>query len=604
MPAQNTPYIIALLITSAICAAVVVGAWQRRSSMAALAFSGVMESVFIWSLGYALQLATASVRGQVLWTYAYFIGVVLVAPLWFVFAVQYTGYTRWLTRQNYILLSIVPSITLALIFTNERHHLMWQPFALADTAQLFSVEGERVGWFWVHTAYSYALLLAGTGLLLWAAFGRNQFFRGQMAALLVAVGAPFLANAVYLLGWSPWPIDLTPFAFTITGLALLWGLFRVQLFDVLPAARDAVLESMTDGVIVLDVRNRVIDINRAGEQFIRLTHPRLEKIIGEDVRTVLAAWPDLVEKYLKVSAGQFSVEIPSPRGNMFLEMRLSSLKDRQGRITGRVLVSSDVTASRRAERMQQAKEAAEASSQAKSAFLANMSHELRTPLNHILGFSELLREDALADGNAAQAADLEKITDAGKRLLNLISSVLEISRLDAGMVQLQVERFDPAMLAREAAEAARPGIEGNGNTFEVAISSGIGEMVSDSARLRQCLFNVLENAGKFTRAGAVTLQVERAPGGPQAEPVEALLFTVSDTGKGMTPAQVERLFTPFELGDASYTRSEEGAGLGLATTERLCRLLGGEIRVESEAGRGTTVSMRLPAVVKLAEAAA
>jgi signal transduction histidine kinase len=589
MPAQNIPYVIALLITSAICAAVVAGAWQRRGSRAAASFTALMAMVFVWSAGFALQLAVPSLAAQQFWTNVYFIGVVCIPPLWFIFAARYTGFVRWLTRQNYFLLFIMPALTLLIIFTNERHHLFWQGASLLDTPELYMWETTRAGWFWVHTAYSYALLLGGVALLMWAAFGRAQLYRGQVAALFVAVGAPFLANAIYLAGLSPWPIDLTPFAFTVTGLAILWGLFRVQLFDVLPAARDAVLESMTDGVIVLDARNRVIDINRAARTFLANLNPAAGEIIGQDVRDVLSPWPGLVEKYINVTSAQTSLEVPVPGGTYHLEMRISSLRDREGRVSGRVIVSSDVTASRRAERLQQAKEAAEASSQAKSAFLANMSHELRTPLNHIIGYSEMLIEEA--EGGGQDAADLLKIRNAGRDLLKLVNSVLEISRLDAGMVTLQREDFAADDLAEEAAQMAQAAIAARGLAFHLSLPpEGLGIVQGDPDRLRQCLLHLLDNAAKFTENGEVRFSASRTGG--------LLTFTVADTGIGMDAAQVAGLFEPFALGDASNTRQHGGAGLGLATTRRLTDLMGGSLAVESAPGSGSTFTLTIPVVVK------
>jgi signal transduction histidine kinase/DNA-binding response OmpR family regulator len=229
----------------------------------------------------------------------------------------------------------------------------------------------------------------------------------------------------------------------------------------------------------------------------------------------------------------------------------------------------------------------------KSEFLANMSHELRTPLNAIIGYSEMLQEDAADLGAEHFTDDLQRINSAGKHLLELINAVLDLSKIEAGKMELYLESFEVAGLVRDIAAVIQPLAAKNANRLEVRCPDEIGPMRADLTKVRQALFNLLSNACKFTDRGTITLAVARETSRDQ----DSMVFTVSDTGIGMTSEQLARLFEAFSQADAATTRKYGGTGLGLALSRRLCRMMGGDVTAESEAGRGSTFTIRLPAQV-------
>jgi signal transduction histidine kinase/CheY-like chemotaxis protein len=241
-----------------------------------------------------------------------------------------------------------------------------------------------------------------------------------------------------------------------------------------------------------------------------------------------------------------------------------------------------------------AREAADMASEAKSAFLSTMSHELRTPLNAIIGYSEMLAEDAEAEAQPALAADLAKIRRAGKHLLSLINDLLDLSKIEAGRMALYLEGFDVAEMVGDVAASVQPLVTRNGNALQVACAAGVGTMRADLTKVRQILLNLTANASKFTERGHIGLAVSRS----RTRTGEWLVFEVRDTGIGMTPAQLERLFQPFVQAEASTARTYGGTGLGLTIARRFCRLMGGTITVESEPGRGSCFRVRLPAEVE------
>jgi signal transduction histidine kinase len=250
--------------------------------------------------------------------------------------------------------------------------------------------------------------------------------------------------------------------------------------------------------------------------------------------------------------------------------------------------------------LMQARDAAEAASRAKSTFLANMSHELRTPLNAIIGYSGLLQEEAGELGCGAAVPDLQKIEKSGKHLLALINDVLDLSKIEAGKMTLVAERFDVAAVVADAVSTVEPLVAGRGNVLGVECAADIGEMRADPMRVKQVLLNLLGNAAKFTEGGHVRLVVRREGEGGE----ETIVFAVSDSGIGMTPEQLARLFTEFGQADSSTTRRFGGTGLGLAISRQLCRTMGGDITVRSESGVGSTFTVHLPVVAPVAAAAA
>jgi PAS domain S-box-containing protein len=233
-----------------------------------------------------------------------------------------------------------------------------------------------------------------------------------------------------------------------------------------------------------------------------------------------------------------------------------------------------------------AREAADAANVSKSQFLTSMSHELRTPLNAIIGYSEMLMEEAEADGRDTDIADLQRVLSSARQLLHLINDILDLSKIEAGRMDISAAEFDIAALVREAAATVRPNVEKNGSVLKLEIDETIGEVCTDSFKLNQCVLNLLSNAAKFTHNGEITIHVRR-----DAEAVE---IAVADTGIGMTEEQVGRLFTAFVQADALTARRYGGTGLGLALTRRIMQMLGGDVSVTSKQGAGSTFTLRFP----------
>ncbi len=243
--------------------------------------------------------------------------------------------------------------------------------------------------------------------------------------------------------------------------------------------------------------------------------------------------------------------------------------------------------------LRRARDEAETANRTKSVFLANMSHELRTPLNAIIGYSEMLEEDAADEGREDFVQDLRKIKHAGKNLLELINDVLDLSKIEAGKIELYAEHFDLGVMSQQLVSTLQPLLNRNGNTLQLNLADNLGQAYTDQTKLRQVLLNLLSNACKFTEAGQVVFKVERR----QQSGADWLIFSITDSGIGMSPEQMGRLFQAFSQADASTTRKYGGTGLGLMISRHFCHMLGGEIEVNSSEGKGSTFTVSIPAVL-------
>ena len=326
---------------------------------------------------------------------------------------------------------------------------------------------------------------------------------------------------------------------------------------------------------------------------------KLQRVIWEPILRLamiagrVSARRDYSLRASKQGNDEIGVLVDSFNGMMEqIQARTTDLAEAQDALERHVADLCDEISQRQRvqEELLAANRAAEESSRAKSAFLASMSHELRTPLNAIIGYSEMLREEAEEQQQEKSARDLSRITASGKHLLTLINGVLDLSRMEAGKAELLWETASPAEILEDAANTVAPMAIKNGNKVSLHCPAGLPAMQMDVVKLRQSLYNLLSNACKFTQNGTVSVDVVPVT----VDGVESIEWRVSDTGIGIAAPQISKLFKPFSQVDPSTSRKYGGTGLGLAITKRFCELMGGEITVASEPGKGSTFTIRLP----------
>jgi len=375
---------------------------------------------------------------------------------------------------------------------------------------------------------------------------------------------------------------------------------RVRSAEALTASESwfrAAVESLGEGVIMTDLRDAVVYVN---PRMAELTGYPAVEMLGRPVEAFLIMAEDR-ESYLQRREDRFrgrseryETRLLKKDGSWFwADVYAGPFRDGNDHVIGALSAVMDVTERRRIEEeLVQAVDAAQDATRAKSAFLANMSHELRTPMNAIIGYGEMLQDVLRERGLNDLLPDLGRIDTAAQHLLNLINDILDLSKIEAGKLDLVFETFAVEPLVREVESTILPLLNRNGNTLRVACAADLGDIRADLTRLRQVLLNLLSNATKFTEKGSIELDVRRE-GGPSSRDT-FVAFSIRDTGIGMTPEQIGKLFQAFTQADATTTRKYGGTGLGLAISRQLCRMMGGDVTVESEYGKGSTFTVRLP----------
>lgn len=364
----------------------------------------------------------------------------------------------------------------------------------------------------------------------------------------------------------------------------------------------SIFENSTEGIFQTSPDGRFLSANpalvriygydSAEELMHRLSNIKEQLYVDPTVRD---RFVQCVEEYDRVS--EFESQVYRKDGSViWISESAAAVRDANGQLLNYVGIVQDISdrirheeeRNRISEALYLAKEAAETASQSKSQFLANMSHELRTPLNAIIGYSEILQEDAIDLGYDDIQPDLQKIRNAGKHLLDLINDILDISKIEAGKMELYLETFAIELLVDEIEATIQPLITQNNNTLKIIKVNDLGDICADLTKVRQVLLNLLSNAAKFAENGTITLSIQEHPSDGWLE------IAIADTGIGMTTEQISHLFEAFTQADASTTRKYGGTGLGLAISRRFCQMMGGDISVESEVGKGSTFTVRLP----------
>jgi PAS domain S-box-containing protein len=584
---QYTPYTFPILIAAAVSIILALSTWQRRTAPGSKAFALLTLLLAEWLVGYALELGGVDLTTKIFWAKIQYLGIVCVPLLWLAFALQFTQQEKWLTRRNWLLAGIIPLITLLLIWTNEFHGLIWRRTGLATNGPFPGLDVSYGAWFWVHLAFSYISVLLGTIVFMRVLIRFPYLYRRQAGLLLIGVLAPWISNGIYIFGLTPIPnLDLTPFAFTISVLAFGWSLFQFRLLDLVPIARRAVVEGMSDGVIVLDTQNRIVDLNPAAQQII---NRNATQAIGKTVTQELSTWPEFIAGYYHITEGQMEIVNSADKTQRYFDMRISALYDQRKRLTGRLIVLRDITERKQKEEaLALAHEQALAASRLKTELLAKVSHELRTPLSAILGFTEMLEVGVYGSLSQRQQQATAEIMGSTFYLISLVNELLDQAQLDAGKLKLNLNLFAPADLLESTMSKMKVLAQAKGLTLTTTIAPDMpASLCGDQARIQQILVNLVGNAIKFTPTGTVQVSLYQPNSAHWA-------IQVSDTGPGIPFEAQADIFEPFSQVDGSMTRRHNGTGLGLSIVKQLVILMDGQITLKSKVGEGSTFLIVFP----------
>jgi PAS domain S-box-containing protein len=485
---QYHPYVALVFASTSVAILVAIYTWQRHHAPGAKPLTLIMLLIAIWSVALGIEIGARTLPTLLIGlklevTASYFLPV-----LWLLFALAYTGKKEWLTLSKILILSIIPAITIALTWTLDKNNVIY-----VDVWQNRDTDPWTLGWtpgigYFVATLYNNLLLLIGSVILLRQFNYAQRPFRKQIMTMLVVVAIPWLISLLYLFEVFPPTLPAGPIAFALIGWVLAWNLQRHRLLDIVPVARDRLVEQMRNAVLVLDTDRRLIDVNPAGQD---LLGNRDVAWVGQSVGSIL---PKAVLSRLSANPTEHdtSVTLDHKGDRRWYDVHISPLHRNANHVEGWILSFYDVT------ELRIAKQQAEAADAAKSQFISNVSHELRTPLTSIQLYINLLK----IGNETKREAYLDILQREAARLQNLIEDLLHISRLDLDQVRLRPERIDVNTLVGTLVGDRRQLFAARNLTLSFQ-SEPLPTIQADPALLEQVVTNLLTNAMNYTVEGTV-----------------------------------------------------------------------------------------------------
>ncbi len=592
---QSTLYLVPWFISATLTFLLGLYALRHRRNLAAVPFIAMCFFGTWWTVAYLFELGIISLEGKMIAVKLGYIGILGTALSWTAFSLSYSGRGYWLTKRNIALALILPLITLVILFTTEKNHMMFRELGLAhdEPSELYIIWNPPGWWFWVHAAYTYGLILFGSYFLVKKFWGQRNLYRTQMLIVLIAIVAPWVANAVVIFRLLPAPIDITSVVFSISTILLGWAFFRYRFLDIIPVAYREVFHSISDAVIIMDRSLRVVEANPATLTAFNLKE---NEVLGKPFRDGFGEWIRLDETTLTSNGFHQELLVNGSAPSKWFDMNINTLWDAPNHVGGHIITLRDVTSLKEKESaLEVSRDDAVRANAFKDQLLANVSHELRAPIGIIMGYADLLMRGSYGEINEDQLGSLSRIRESTQYLDGLVSELLDQAQLDSGKLQLVKVSFEPRVVFGQVCNQFKVLAEGKDLKFTCEISEDMPQAImGDSQRLKQILVNLISNAIKFTETGGIDVRVFRAS-------ETFWKMQVTDTGNGIPPEAANIIFEPFRQLNPVAKTLRKGYGLGLSIAKQLIELMGGDIELQSEVGKGTTFTVTVPLIVPTSE---
>jgi signal transduction histidine kinase len=559
----------------------------RKGGKAVQWFSLMMFSNSIWSIAYGLELASSSLPMIKFFINIEYLGIATLPLNWFLFCLHFCGKDCWYKKPlNLTLLLIVPIITVLMVWTNQYHHLYYKNITV-DTSGPFPMADIDTGlWYQLFTVYFYLLLACGCYLILAKFRTSDPIYRKQNYSIIVAAFIPWIANLCYLLGYRPLGhVDITPFAFILTSFLILIGIFRFKLFDIIPIAREKVLELMRDGFFVLDQQNRVIDYNKSIKKYIELKKGK--KLIGAALEDIFPDQPAFFERINAHAPGKMELNIVVNDEHLFLEADILFLNDNKINSDFSIIKLQDLTDFRQdAIRAREQATELERLNQLKDRIFSIIAHDLRGPLVNLSEVLKMIANDQITNDefktiSPTLSKDIIYTTD-------LLENILHWSRSQLKGFGIKKEFFNLRNLIINEINYHLPAA----NLKKIQIIHDVfpGEMVfADVLMIQIVIRNILNNAIKFCNENCeihITAAYQKNT---------TMLVCIKDNGVGIREDMLTKLFKDESISTRG-TLNEKGTGLGLIVCKDFMARNDGDIFVESKLGQGAKFCISLPTV--------
>ncbi len=572
---MNEPYFVfyqsAMILSLLASLFVMVLVWRRRQAPGAKAMIVLAVATFVWTLGFLVEANSDTLEQQLFFNNVGYIGSMSVPVAWFMFTLHYTSDNRLVTGWRIAPLCIIPLVTVALVWSNNWHHLMWFNEHLT-TSGPFTVTAKTYGaFFWIAFAHNYILIVTGAIILIRRLFVGVPLYTGQAISLIVAVSLPLIWNFIYVFNLVPLPRkDLTPVMFAISGIAIALGLMRFQLFTAVPFARKFLIRQLSDGIFVFDVRNRLLEVNPAALKIIGMD----KNIVGKRIDYLTTLSP-VLERLSSIGFGSVELPLSVSGEERFYELEKVTMRDNQEQQVGWLAILHDIT-----ERKEmQERLIAQGRLASMGELTSGIAHELNNPLASVIGFSELLlKRDLPTDIEA----DLNIISSEAERAARIVDNLLTFARKQPeDKLPIDINETIEKTLELRVYEQ-----EQNNIRTITRFTPDLPEIMGNDFQLRQVFLNITINAEFFMieahGKGTLTILTERAG--------DFIRVSFTDDGPGIPQENIARLFNPF------FTTKEvgKGTGLGLSICHGIVTEHGGRIWAESKPGEGATFTIELP----------
>lgn len=552
----------------------------RRYELVVRWFGFMMLGVAIWALSYGFELSSTSLKQMLFWIDVEYLGISFIPAFWLLFLLKFTGKDKWLNTRNFLIVMSLPIITLLMVWTNKYHHLHYKSVGVDSSGPFPLLSIETGPWYIVHTIYFYVLLLWGVYLLVDKYRKSDQVFKRQNLTILLALFIPWIANILYLLGFRPLGhIDSTPFAFIITTLFISIGLVRFRLMDIIPIARDKVIESMNEGLVVTDSQDRIIDLNQEFRKILSIVD---KKIVGKSLDYYLSGQAELNELIKKRKGGQ--IQIKFEKSGKFLEASLKPLFENENVYSGLIILFRDVTERVAIEnKLRLQSEQLLGMNKLKDRLFSIIAHDLRGPLINLNDIIKMLKDDMISE------EEFKSFVPQLSKNIGYTTSLLE-NLLFWSRSQLQGEVVKPVYFNLKELTTHTINVYENiilEKEIEIQNNTELTlKVYADKDMIQLVIRNLISNAIKFSNRGSFI----RLSSSTEDNYTK---LCIEDSGVGISDEDQKKLFE-LETFTTRGTDNEQGTGLGLLLCKDFIEKNGGKIWVESELTKGSKFCILIP----------
>ncbi|MCX7842149.1 MAG: ATP-binding protein [Clostridia bacterium] len=565
-----------LIASTAIMLCLFFMAWKKRNMSIARSFSLTMLAASFYSFGYAFEILSSTLREVKFWLRVEYIGIPFITAFWLIMIVKYTGNGKLQKNMTNHILLIIPVITLVLHYTNDFHRLFYKSISIKSDSFFTLTVLEKGPWYWVHTAYAYMCIAAGVLLLVNMYIKSVPLIRKQIIVMMTGAVVPWIFSVIYLFGSFEYELDIIPVGFAISGIVLSLGILRFKLLKLTPIALEKVFQSMSEGVVILDMDNNIVNYNPAAGKIF----PALVSSYDHEHSTsnIFSNYPEIMQELELRGNSEKKLHITSKDGQSHYKLHISMIFEKRREI-GKILVLNDITDSiqRQAELARTAEELEEMN-RLKDKLFTIISHDIKSPLTILMDLTQLLAsQEEIYQGENVQLID--EVSEQVGNTYSLVVNLLEWFKSQKSGIIINKKVFILCEAIGEVVKVLNKKAEQKG----ISIISEVEEdlmVYADRQIIELILRNLISNAIKYTPGGEIRIGAAMSQDG--------VTVYVKDSGIGMDEKKLQSLFSKTIISSTRGTAGEKGTGLGLSLCREFIQKSGGKLWAESTQGKGST----------------